>query len=96
MFSLGILMCVTFEPTKVLLVQSQKNHTECTLIFENTYFAGVAMLTCLLFSQSGSLLIVGRLLSGNQMEVLWDIPVIICPLTCEGMLVHDGIASCIE
>lgn len=69
---IGPLMCVTFEPTKVFLVQSQKkkNHTECTLIFENTYSAGVVMLTCPLFSQSGSLLIVVRLLKGNQMEVV--------------------------
>lgn len=47
------------------LVQSQKeNHTECISIFEITYSAGVVV--CLLV-QSGSLLIVGRLLSGNQM-----------------------------
>lgn len=36
-------------------------------IFENTYYAGVIVLTCVLDSQSGSLLIVGRLLSGNHM-----------------------------
>lgn len=36
---------------------TQKRHTECTLIFENTYSTEIIVLTCLL--DSGSLLIVG-------------------------------------
>lgn len=58
MFNSGLLMCITFEPTKVLLVQSQKGHTECTLTFGNTSSAELLVLICLLDSRSGSLLIV--------------------------------------
>lgn len=47
MFLLGLLMYITFEPTKVLLLQSQKCNTECKLIFENTYSAEIIVLNCL-------------------------------------------------
>lgn len=54
---------------RFFLVQSQKkNHIECMSIFEITYSAGVVV--HLLVLQSGSFLIVGRLLPGNQLKAV--------------------------
>lgn len=67
-------MFITFIPTKVLLVlrSQKKKEKKITLnvhLYLNTVtLQGVVVLTYLLASQSGSLLIVGRLLSGNQNE----------------------------
>lgn len=47
---------------------TKENHIECMSIFEITYSAGVVV--CLLVLRSGSFLIVGRLLSGNQMKAV--------------------------
>lgn len=87
-------MCVTFEPTKVLLVQSQKYHIECIMTFENTYSAGVLVLSCLLVS----LLIVGMLLSGNHMKVKGHIRNNLSTDVWRGvvLLALLGIASCTE
>lgn len=85
MFLLGLLMYITFEPTKVLLLQSQKCNTECKLIFENTYSAEIIVLNCLHIPVP-YWLYVGQY-QGTFWR-LWDTAEAVCPLMYGRVVVH--------